>query len=125
MVTLPKNICRYGRHQCFGYRVLEDSFKTLSEVLHSVTELCGTHDLLCPIWNPPPSPEANATPLPATWSSSPQRDTGPIITEEDYMQSEEAVEEWILELQQAAENGERTPNHPGVINCLILPHERH
>ena len=55
VVDIPKHIYNFGSHACFGYHLLEGSFNTLSEIFHSVTELCGTEDLPCPAPSSPSS----------------------------------------------------------------------
>jgi hypothetical protein len=55
VITIPTHICCFGSHACFGYCILEESFKALSETFHSIIELCGTTDLSCPNSSPPKS----------------------------------------------------------------------
>lgn len=98
VVEIPKRICRFGSHACFGYRLLEGSFNTLSEIFCSVTELCGTKDLPCPALSPPSSPDQDSIPL-----SPPGRKGGPVITIEDYLESDEQFDELLSKLCQEEE----------------------
>ena len=125
MVKIPNNICHHGPHACFGYRVLEDSFKGLSEVLHSITELCGSRDLPCPSWNPPSSPGADTVSLPLPQISSPQHNANSVITPADYLENDDQIAEWISKLNRTDEEGKRTPSGPSVTSSPIPPHPHH
>ncbi|KAF9785059.1 hypothetical protein BJ322DRAFT_1020665 [Thelephora terrestris] len=73
MVEIPTNICRFGSHECFAYRVLAKEFRDLVEVFDSVTDLCGTKDLRCPS-----SLSPSLGPDPS--SSSPSLSPDPVFT---------------------------------------------
>jgi hypothetical protein len=104
VITIPTKICHRGSHACFGYRVLEESFKNLSETLQLVTDLCGKEDpqVPCPALSLPPSPNQDYTPLPPIHALSPSPEHSPIITAGDYM-TDEQITEFMLKLQQKEE----------------------
>jgi hypothetical protein len=96
-IVLPNNICRSGFHACFGYCVLENSFRNLSEILHSVMELCGSSDLSCPSQSPP---------------------SAPVITPADYLDDGQ-IDEWISKLQQEGEGSRISLSGPSVTHSSI------
>ena len=122
VTRIPNDISHFGFHACFGYHLLEGSFGDLSEVLHSVVELCGTPELPCPRrWSPPsPSPDMDTVPLPLTQILSPKLMADTIITSEDYLESEEEINEWIAKLQQEQE-GRCSPGSPSVHITFSIP----
>lgn len=94
VITIPTGICRFGSHACFGYRILEESFKAISETLHSVAELCGTTDLPCPSSSLPSSPSQDSVLLSFTPVLSPKPNNSSVITPADYF-TDEQFDEWI------------------------------
>jgi len=121
-VKISNEISYFGPHGCFGYQVLENSFKSLIEIFGSVIELCGTEDLTCPRRSSPSSSPDRVSisppPLRALASKSTHGNT--IITSADYFTSEEEINEWISKLQRE-EEGRVTPGFPSVI-CDLLIH---
>ena len=95
VVTIPPHIYHFGSHACFGYRVLGESFKSLTETFQTIVELCGTPDFSCPCFSHSPSPDLDPIPL-----SPPAPKPHSIITLEDYVDSEEQVNELLAKLQQ-------------------------
>lgn len=119
VAIIPTSICRFGSHACFGYRVLEVSIKTLSEILHSVTELCGTTDIPCPTLSPRSSPDQDSIPLPPTLSLYRNPKDRTVVTAEDYLETEEEINEWISKLQQ--QERRNSPAGPSVMcSCINL-----
>jgi hypothetical protein len=118
-VTLPDNLSTFGHHDCFGYRVLIESFEN-TESLQSVIELCGTSDLRCPTNGSPlrsPSPIHISPPTKHTLfipSPSPPNHAR-VITTADYLDDEE-FEEYFSKLTQPAE-GVPTSAKPGPSNA--------
>lgn len=98
VVNIPARVCRFGSHACFGYRLLEDSFNTLGEILHSVTELCGTGDIPCPALSPRSSPNQDCVSLPSVGHGG-----GPVVTVEDYLDSDEQFEQLLSKLRREEE----------------------
>jgi len=103
VIVIPTYICRFGSHTCFGYYILEESFRTLSKILHSVAELCGTEDLPCPNLSSHLSPDQDSVLLPLTRALSPKPKDSPVVTVADFLETEEQINKWISKLQQEEE----------------------
>jgi hypothetical protein len=71
-ISIPPNINRFGAHTCFGYHVLEDSFRNMKDLFDTISKHCGVTPLTCPASTPPPSPGWELSPLPVP-SPMPQR----------------------------------------------------
>jgi len=92
-ITLPDNLSTFGYHDCFGYRVLIESFEN-AESLQNVIDLCGTSDLRCPTnYSPLRSPSPiHISPLtkPTLFIPSPSPpNQARVITTADYLNDEE------------------------------------
>lgn len=95
-VDIPITTLRaLGPHACFGYRLLEDSFRELHDFFSDVIELCGSSDVPCSTWGRSPGTDRDVTRL-ASSSSNPQTDA---FTAGDYVDSDEDLEAVIARLQ--------------------------
>lgn len=84
-VETKAGICRFGLHDCFAYRILENEFKDLVEVFGSVVDLCGTKELHCPSTSPlSPSPDLVFTHSPprSLWSNEDAWTTNYVLDED-------------------------------------------
>jgi hypothetical protein len=118
VITIPASICHFGSHACFGYRILEESFKALSETFHSIIELCGTGELPCPSSSPPSSPDQDSILLPFTLAFSPKPKNSSVITMADFF-TDEQFEEWLAGL--ARGEGQSLPSGSSVKYGYLIP----
>ena len=98
VVEIPNNICRFGLHACFGYRIIAASLESFREDLHSFLELCGTHDFHCPRQSPPSSPSGDTLPLHPLTPVPSSLESSHVITDDDYLEDDDAVNEYISSL---------------------------
>jgi hypothetical protein len=119
MITIHPGINKFGSHACFGYHILEGSFKSLGEAFHSIIELCGTPDLPCPQpWSRSPSPDFPPL-FTHTRISSPKPKADTAVTPADCL-SDEQFQEWLANENQMREKGNfEVPSGPSVISCSI------
>ena len=118
-VTLPRDLPIFSDHDCFGYRVLLESFDT-TEPLQSVIDLCGSPDLNCPTnRSPPRSPSPihiSPRTKPMLFIPSPSPPSrARVITSADYLDDEE-FEEFFSKLTKEPVEGIPASVEPGPSN---------
>ena len=90
---------------CFGYRILEHSFESLTDLSAAVNELCGTAELSCPRLSPPSSPDNVLT--------QPSLEPNVDFIMGDYVDSDEDLETVLARIHQQ-ESRRAEPMAPSV-----------
>jgi hypothetical protein len=111
-IKLPNTLSPHQRHNCFGYRVLQESFED-SEFLQNVIELCGSELGCHPLRSPSPGLTRSSTSPIRIKSPSPFSDHhARVITSADYLDDED-LEKYISQLTRQEGKGREVLGEPG------------
>ena len=109
-VLTPADVQPQDLHDCFGYRVLQESFDDPA-FFQSVIDLCGSPELGCrPLLTPSPTDLISTSPIPIRSPSPP--DHARVITSADYLDDEQ-LDEYMRQLSQEEGSRRAVLEEPG------------